>query len=155
MEHFRIKAQQLMTREGQESRRTVAVLGHRVAEGADAGQIADALCATWQAIEVALAPIIGSRGVAALYRRSLYLTGASHPWLAGLQEDAQGSLDLAALKPVFSRQSRADAIAGGDALLQNLDQLLASLIGASLAERLLRSVWAGPGSTLSSQDTTP
>jgi len=154
MERFRTKAQH-MIREGQESRRTAAALGHRVAEGADAGQIADALCATWQAIDVALAPIVGSRGVAALYTRSLYLTGASHPWLAGLQEGAQGSMDLAALKPVFARQSRADALAGGDALLQNLHQLLASLIGASLAERLLQRVWDGPASTPSSQDTPP
>jgi len=132
-----------------------APMARRIAEGADAGQIADALCATWRAIDVSLAPILGSRGVAALYTRSLYLTAASHPWLGGLHEGPQAGMDLAALKPVFTRQSPADAAEGADAQLQNLRQLLASLIGTSLAERLLQSVWAGPDSASTSQDTPP
>ena len=48
--------------------------------------------------------------------------------------------DLVALRPLLARQSRAQAAAGGVALLQTLDDLLASLIGASLTEQLLGSV---------------
>jgi len=144
-----------MTGEGQQERRIPAPLAQRIAEGADACQIADALCATWRAIDVSLAPILGARGVAALYIRSLYLTATSHPWLGGLHEGPQASMDLAALKPLFARQSPAGAAEGADALLQNLQQLLASLIGVSLAERLLQSVWAGSDSASSSQDTPP
>jgi len=110
-------------------------------EGIDAAQVGDAMVATLQAIEAALAPIVGARGVAALYRRSLFLTAATHPWLAGLHEDVQATLDPAALKALMARQSGAEARAGGHALLQTLYQVLASLIGASLTERLLRSVW--------------
>jgi hypothetical protein len=106
-----------------------------------AAQIADAMAATWYEIDVALAPIIGSKAVVALYKRSLYLTGRTHPWLAGTHQDAD-ALDLAALKPVIARQSSAEAALGSRALLQTFNQLLGSLIGPSLTERLLRSAWA-------------
>jgi len=124
------------------------------AHDASAAQIADAMVATWDEIDAALTPIIGSKAVVALYKRSLYLTGRTHPWLAGTHEGAQ-ALDLAALKPVVARQSSAEAALGSRALLQTFNQLLGSLIGPSLTERLLRSALANASSGPPVQDTPP
>jgi len=112
----------------------------RALKSADPAQIADAIASTLQAIDTALRPIIGERGVAALYRRSLYRAGPAHPWLAGVHEGVQAEMDLAALKSALAQQSSDHAAAGGSALLQTFYDLLASLIGSSLTERLLRSV---------------
>jgi len=141
--------------ESQESRRIAAPLAHRVGEDADAAQIAEAVVATWQEVDAALTPIIGQRGVAALYKRSLYLTGAAQPWLAGTHKGVPTAMDLAALKSVLAQQSSANAAAGGGALLQTFYELLTSLVGPSLTERLLRPVWANSLSGRPAQDTTP
>jgi hypothetical protein len=140
--------------ESQESRRIAAPLAHRVAQDADAAQIAEAAVSIWQEIDAALTPIIGQRGVAALYRRSLYITGATHPWLAGTHEGVPTAMDLAALKSALAQQNSAAAVGGG-ALLQTFHELLASLVGPSLTERLLRSVWANSSSGPPAQDTLP
>jgi hypothetical protein len=133
-----------------------APLAHRVAEDADAAQIARAVVATWQAIDAALAPIIGTQGVAALYKRSLSLTAALHPWLADMPAGVQATMNLEALEAVFAQQGSGDAVVGGNALLQTFHQLLGSLVGPSLTERLLRSVWAADSSHgAPAQDTTP
>jgi hypothetical protein len=108
-----------------------ANLAKRAQREADAAQIADAMVTTWQRIDASLAPVIGSKGVAALYERSCHLTGRSHSWLA------DAAIDLAALKAVVARQNDTDAVLGCSALVQTFDRLLGSLIGHSLAERLL------------------
>jgi hypothetical protein len=113
----------------------------QVAIGSDATQVADALVRTWRDIEAALAPIIGSKGVAALYERSLHLASSAHPWLATLRESSPTSIDLTELKSAVAQQTGALAVLGGNALLQTFYQLLGTLIGPSLTERLLRSVW--------------
>lgn len=141
--------------ESQDSGRIAVPLAHRVATHANAAQIADAVVATWQDIDAALTPIIGSKGVVALYKRSLYLTGTAHPWLAGTDEGAEGAIGPAALKSVVAQQSNADAALGGNALLQTFYQLLGSLIGPSLTERLLGRAWADSSSGPPAPDTKP
>jgi len=135
-----------------ESRRTVVPLGNRITNDADAVQIAGATVAAWQEIDDALRPILGQRGVWALYKRSLYLAASFHPWLAGLHEGAPAAMDLAALKAVLVRQDSADARAGGAALLQTLHELLAGLLGPSLAGRLLHPVWPHESGGAPAQD---
>src|SRR5437868_11098878 len=120
----------------------------------DTAQIADAMVAIWRSVDAALAPILGTRGVTALYQRSIFLTSATHPWLASLQDGVDGRIDLAALKAAFTQQSSADASAGGNALMQAFHRLLTSLVGASLTERLLHPVWSDP-SLPPPQDTSP
>src|SRR2546423_7238678 len=110
----------------------------------DTPQIAEAMVATWRSVDAALAPILGTRGVAALYQRSIFLTSATHPWLASLLDGVNGRIDLPALKEVLTQQSSADASAGGNALMQAFHRLLTSLVGVSLTERLLHSVWSDP-----------
>ncbi|MBB6184961.1 hypothetical protein [Oleiagrimonas soli] len=117
--------------------------------------MADGMVSAWQGIEAALSPVIGQRGVAMLYKRSLYLVAPSHPWLTGMHEGVQSSIDLDALKSVFAQQHAAIAAVAGGAFLQTFCELLTSLIGASLTERLLRPVWAHFSSGPPAQDTPP
>ena len=112
------------------------------AKDADAARIADTIAAAWHQIDAVLDPIIGRRGVAALYHRSLHLTSPAHPWLAGTNAEVQSSVDLAPLESALARQSSMDAAAGGGAVLQAFHELLVTLIGPSLTEQLLGSVWA-------------
>jgi hypothetical protein len=128
--------------ESQESGRISATLTTRVGDDADATQIADAIISTWDAVSDALSPIIGRGGVAALYNRSVHLTGLDFPWLADMNRGTQTTMDLVALKAALTRQTSANAMAGGTAVLQTFYELLSRLVGPSLTDRLLRSTWA-------------
>jgi hypothetical protein len=130
-------------------------LAHRVAGDADAAQIAAAVFSIWEEIDDALTPIIGSLGLVALYRRSLHLAVAQHPWLAGRDEGVLADTDPAVLKSVLAQRRSDEAAAGGNAFLNTFHELLASLIGPSLTARLLRSVWDNPSSGAAAQDTSP
>jgi len=141
--------------ESQESRQIAAPLAHRVEKQADAEQIAVAVVAIWLEIDTALAPIIGRRGIAALYGRSLYLTVSVHPWLANAHDGVQADMNLAGLKSVLAQQNSAKAAAAGDALLHTFYELLTTLVGPSLTERLLRSVWENSFSGTPPQDISP
>ncbi len=145
----------LMTIESQESKPLPATLARRITHGADAAQIAAAIVSTWKQIDVALTPVLGQQGVAALYKRSLYLTSPVYPWLSGTHEGVVNAMDLSTLESVFAQQSSAAAAAGGNVLLQTFYEVLTSLVGPSLTERLLRSVWEKSSSGSSAQDTSP
>jgi hypothetical protein len=141
--------------DGQENSPGGPSLTRRVAKEADPAQVADAMAATWRDIDAALVPIVGRLGVAALYKRSLYLASSAHPWLSALGEGDHTTIDLAALKSVVGQQAGADAALGANAFLQTFYQLLGSLVGPALTERLLRSVWADSPGGPPAQDTTP
>jgi hypothetical protein len=116
-------------------------LARRAGRGADGARIGEAIVSIWQDIEAALRPIIGRRGVEALYKRSLYLTVPHHPWLAATYEENRTLPDVTSLQPIVAEQTRDDAASAGAALLQAFFELLSSLIGAALAARLLHPVW--------------
>lgn len=137
------------------TKRIQADLAQLAAQNADAAQIADAAVAIWRGIDAALSPIIGQRGVAALYKRSLYLSRADFPCLAAVAEGALLTKDFDGLRAALALQTRADAVGANGLLLQNFTELLSSLIGASLTERLLRSVLDHPTSGHALQETTP
>ena len=135
---------------------TAAPLTHRAGAGADAMQVAQAVVAVWQEVDLALRPIIGAGGVLALQQRSAHLTAVQHPWLrAGLGADGLAGFDEAALTAVLARQDAAQALACGNTLLRTFHALLTSLIGASLTERLLRPVWGPPPISAPAQDMSP
>ena len=142
-----------MPLENQTGHRLPAPLAGRVGDGADAEQVADAVVAVWREIDQALHPIIGHRGVAALYSRSLSLTAAAYPWLAIDQPAAPVAVDPSVLRAALVQQAATEAAAGGSALFHRFHALLASLVGPSLTERLLRSVWTHPSDTSPTQDT--
>jgi hypothetical protein len=104
--------------------------------------IAGELVRLIQDIATVLTPILGSRGVAALFQRTLHANRTRHAWLAGPVEVAQPIIDLVALQAGFARQDRAEAAAAATAIVDTFQDLLASLIGRPLCERLLDPVWA-------------
>lgn len=129
-----------------------SALSRQAAAGASAAQIAAAVTSTWQAIEIALWPIVGKAGVAALFQRSLVLAAQTYPWLPA---DSSSLPDVAALQAILARQPNDVAADGGGAVLQAFHDLLATLVGPSLTGRLLGSVWDTLSSGQSAQDATP
>lgn len=95
----------------------------------------------WAEIDRALSPILGPRGVAMLYKRSLVLASAAHAWLPRVEEPLPVAVDLAPLQTALIQQGDMAAIDGGSAMLRTFYELLSSLVGPSLTERLLRSIW--------------
>jgi hypothetical protein len=120
--------------------RVAAALRVQGGEPATAMQVARSVASTLDEIEHALSPILGQKGVLALRKRSVHLAGKLHPWLITAREDKPLD-DPAILEATLSAQTSSDAAAGGAAILQSFYELLASLVGTSLTERLLRTVW--------------
>jgi hypothetical protein len=109
--------------------------------GANSERIAFRAVLAWRNLYVALSPIIGHGGVMALFKRSVSITRVAHPWLAPMQEEFEKTGDFAVLQAAFSQQASVEAAAGNNAVLRKFIDILTSLIGESLVERLLSSVW--------------
>jgi len=126
-----------MERDG--SDKIAASMAQRAGENPSAARIAEAVVATLRAISAILTPMIGQEEVSALYRRSLHLCTSFHPCLT----DTYGSAneDLARLRCLLEQQDIDTATIYGNELLSTFYELLNSLIGTSLSEHLLRSVW--------------
>lgn len=144
-----------MSRESEEGRQIVASLARRVGDIADLAKIAHAIISTLQDMDAALRPIIGQQGVVALYRRSLNLCVSNHPRLARTYDKVQSGMDLIALKSLIVEQSDSDALFFGEVLLTTFYELLTTLIGPSLTERLLRGMWEPSLSDTPSQENSP
>jgi hypothetical protein len=142
--------------DSRESSRFTAPLAQRVAEDADSREIADAISAMWSGIASALQPVVGHRGVQALFRRTLHLTATRYPWLAPLNTERSGASDnVAELAALFAAQPPDLAMEAGSALFAIFRELLTTLIGARLSERLLQSAWSTPSSAPPAQDPSP
>lgn len=141
--------------ESQTSSRILATLALRTRNGIGEGGTAACVVAICAEIGAALTPIIGPRGMAALYKRSLFLTGQTHPALLGLQEHVQAEMDLSHLMAALTPLSDAEATRVGGALLIAFYELISSLVGPSLTERLLRSLWDRPLSDPPASEPTP
>lgn len=135
-----------------EARGIEATYAHLAAAEVQVEQIAATSVAIWQSVASALSPIIGSRGVAALYRRSLHNSRAAYPWLTTAPDDASMPDELAALQALLQRQTRDEAAAATGSMLRTFNDLLISLIGGSLTEQLLASVWDTAARDRAAQD---
>ncbi len=133
---------------------STTLLAEGIRTGASSDQIADLIAQACQDIEAALTPIIGQRGVAALFKRSQHLAAQTYPWLSVPAESAPAAADVDALKLSLARRTSVDAAAAGLLVLKTFNDLLVNLIGASLTGRLLRPVWASFLSGKSARDTT-
>ena len=105
----------------------------------------------WQTVSDALAPVLGSRGVAALYIRSVHLASASHPFLVGI-DATNTKVDLPALQALLIQQPESVIAAAGATFAAILTSLLEGLVGPSLTRRLLRDVQAPLISGSTAQD---
>jgi hypothetical protein len=130
-------------------------LADRLRGDASAADVAAGVAAVWKDIDQALHPIIGHRGVAALYHRSLSSAALRYPWLPVNPTGALATIDPMALRAALTRREAAEAAAASVALFAAFRDLLASLIGASLTDRLLLSTWTPAPGTARAQDTDP
>ena len=129
-------------------------LAESVAQGESAAGIAAMATTAWRQADVRLSPLIGRRGLAALYQRSVHISANTYPWLGMCYQGIQYEMDLESLRAVLAAQSPADA-AATTFLLQTIYDLLAGLIGPSLTARLLRPVWNSSSRGASAQDNLP
>jgi hypothetical protein len=132
-------------------RRTLA---QRAGDTPDTSAVAEALLSTWHQMATRLAPVIGTRGVDAILRRSLHLTSNSFPWLATAEEHADSTAPLISFRACLDASEPAAAAEASYALLVTFTELLATLIGESLTDRLLGPVLAPPP-TMSDQEISP
>jgi hypothetical protein len=119
-------------------------LTQRAGSEPDASSIAQAAVEMWHGMAAQLAPVIGSRGLDVLFSRALHKSRTSFPWL-GVAVDRGGSVGpLPSLGACLASQHTAAAAEASYVLLSTFAELLETLIGESLTERLLASVWASP-----------
>mgnify|MGYP007022261043 FL=1 len=119
-------------------------LEQRAGCDADARAIAEATISIWQQISVRLVRVIGVRGVDALFCRSLHLTGRSFPFLIVGGNHRDRVALLANLRACIETREKLVAAEVSLMLLVTFTELLATLIGDSLTQRLLLPVWANP-----------
>ena len=127
-----------------EIRRTLA---HRAGDSPDAGVIAEATLNTWCQMFARLSPVIGTRGTDVLFDRTLHLTITAYPWLAMAGDQRDSDSLLASLKTCLAGREPDAATEASYTILTTFVELLTTLIGESLTERLLSPVWAPPTQT--------
>jgi hypothetical protein len=107
----------------------------------NAERIADAFVSVCRQIDALLCPVFGQRGAAALYKRSVYLVGKTHDWLADSSQSFTPPVEFTVLRSLISEQRDEAAYAGASAFLQSLYDLLAGMVGLSLTDQLLSPLW--------------
>lgn len=122
--------------------RISAEFERRLRNGADAGEIAREAERSWNVVITSLSPVLGVRGVASLSQRCILLASGRHPWLSDIAAIRVESGLGALLADALSLQTREAAASAATLLLTTLDELLTSLVGASLTGRLLQPVWS-------------
>lgn len=103
--------------------------------------IASAAVARWEVIANCLTPVLGQRGVAALYRRALHVAGRNHVCLVNAFEIAE-PISFEKLRKVLMEQPPSAAVAATDASIETFHELLNNLIGRALTQQLLGSAWS-------------
>jgi len=121
-----------------------SALARRAGDAPDAGAIAEAALDTWGRVSDRLEPVIGKRGVNALFNRALHVTGKTYPWLMTASVEENGAAQLAGLRLRLAGREPVEAEEASYVLLMTFSVLLANLIGESLAWRLLEPVWSPP-----------
>jgi len=124
----------------------VVVRGVLVAAGAppDSGSVAAASVRAWTRVVAQLEPIIGTRGVDSLFRRSFQLVQAEYPWLAVGPEAPDGAFPAESFKDCLAARDPDSAAEASTELLAAFTELLETLVGPGLTRRLLDPVWNVP-----------
>lgn len=129
-------------------------LVQRAGDVPDASAVAEAAISSWHRVAARLIPVIGAGGVDVLFNRSLHLTCTAFPWLTIPGDHRDNIALLASLKERLAVCNPDIAAEASNALLGTFVELLMSLIGESLTERLLISVWEPPPSTSERENET-
>lgn len=132
-----------------------SIFAWRAADNMSPKQIADAASSSWRIINVALSPIIGQRGVTALFKRSLHMARADYPILKNVVGAAILPGEFGALHAALAKETSENAVLINSTILNTFYELLTHLIGSTLTQQLLNSVFDTPSSGDPAQDTLP
>jgi hypothetical protein len=128
-------------------RETIRIsLAERAGDAPDASAIAEAFISTWHQVASQIIPVIGAGGVDVIFNRSLHLTCTAFPWLTIPGDHRDNAVLLASLKERLAGREPDAAAETSYTLLVTFVELLMSMIGESLTERLLSTVWEPPSS---------
>ena len=127
-------------------------LGRGAAEQPNALDIAASTVALWRRIADQLTPVIGARGVEALFSRALHLATPAFPWLE--EPPRPGAAPIETLRAQLEGHEAAVSAEAGCSVLVTFIELLGTLIGPPLSQRLLEPVWDPPPVT-SQQERAP
>ncbi len=116
-------------------------LAQSAGEGSNARTVAEVAHSTWCEVTTHLAPVIGAGGVDALFHRSLHITRRSFPWLAVNGHNGNSAALFASITTSLASGDPDAAIEASSEFLLNFIELLTSLIGNSLTDRLLGPVF--------------
>jgi len=130
-------------------------LARQAGEAPDTEAIAEAALDMWRRVSDRLEPVIGIRGVDALFNRALHVTGRTYPWLMATSVDEDGAAQLAGLRLRLAGRGPVQAEEASYVLLMTFTVLLANLIGESLTKRLLEPVWSLPSAGSEEEMSTP
>ena len=130
-----------------------ASVARRAGPYADGRATAFAALAVWRRMAAQQEPVIGARGVDALFGRALHLTGRQHPWLAteGVRGSSAAALDH--VQQQLATQQAAQATEAAQALLNGFTELLATMVGDALVTRLLGPAWDAPDQATAPEHT--
>lgn len=115
-----------------------------LAQDVTAEEIAAEAGMRWRNLYAALAPIIGRRGIVAIYKYAVNEVRNEYPSFAIKVGEENDFDDFMSLEAALANQTSLLAEAINFALHQSFNKLLASLIGAPLTERLLQSIADDP-----------
>jgi len=119
----------------------------------DGGRV---LLQPWRRIAQHLCPLIGESGFCALFGRAVHVIGPEHAWLAPQQPCRAPEQLFTSLEERMALVDAQRAAAANEALLRTFTQLLATLIGERLTQRLLESATAAadpaPGQQKNAQE---
>jgi hypothetical protein len=119
-------------------------LAHRAGDDPVASAVAEAAADIWSQMAALLTPVIGVRGVDVIFRRSLYLTSKDFPWLAPGEEHGDRAALFVGLQARLAIRDAEDAAEAACTLIATTLELLTTLIGESLTDRLMSPVWTHP-----------
>lgn len=94
----------------------------------------------FEPLRIELTSLISEEGFRSILERSLFLTARNFAWL-GADQSSPGASSLYGLRTMLAQQSLSVAREASTALLLNLSDLVASLIGEPLTIDILRSAW--------------
>ena len=131
-----------------------SALDEGAAEGADSKTVAGATVRALTLLLAELKPLVGEIALRALYVRSLHMARSSFERPSAGELESPNEL-LAPLHRDLVSRAAAEARGAAEALLFALANLLVSLIGEPLTDRLLHKAWGNPTPAKSSQVTPP
>ena len=112
--------------------------------GGGTGAVIEVSLGLWHEVADTLAPMIGSGGVEAIFKRAQQLTARSCPWMVPAGEPEACADLLARCQAHLMGRDPEEAIEANISLLVAFTDLLETMIGTSLTDRLLGQIWALP-----------